>query len=122
MNVCRGQNYTPGWKFNHWEQKGVPIRIEVGPRDFANKQCRLVRRDNAEKQDIGFAEVAAVVPALLETIQASMLAAARAGRDEKVVQVTKWEDFVPALERQCLVLTPFCDEEEWEDKVKVLHA
>lgn len=40
------QNYTPGWKFNHWEQKGVPVRIEVGPRDFANKQCRLVRRDN----------------------------------------------------------------------------
>lgn len=40
------QNYTPGWKFSHWEQKGVPVRIEVGPRDFANKQCRLVRRDN----------------------------------------------------------------------------
>ena len=40
------QNYTPGWKFNHWEQKGVPIRIEVGPRDHAAKQVRIVRRDD----------------------------------------------------------------------------
>jgi prolyl-tRNA synthetase len=46
--VADAQNYTPGWKFNHWEQKGVPVRIEVGPRDLASKQCRLVRRDNGE--------------------------------------------------------------------------
>lgn len=45
-DVDSRQNYTPGWKFNHWELKGVPVRIEVGPRDIANKQCRLVRRDN----------------------------------------------------------------------------
>jgi prolyl-tRNA synthetase len=48
VDIDSRQNYTPGWKFNHWEQKGVPIRIEVGPRDLANKQCRLVRRDNGE--------------------------------------------------------------------------
>lgn len=113
------QNYTPGWKFNHWEQKGVPIRIEVGPRDFAAKQCRLVRRDNAEKSDVAFAELSAHVPALLDTIHDSMFAAAKRGRDEKMVSVTEWKDFVPALERQCLVLTPFCDEKEWEEKVKV---
>ncbi|KAJ1412016.1 hypothetical protein B484DRAFT_455472 [Ochromonadaceae sp. CCMP2298] len=111
-------NYTPGWKFNHWEQKGVPIRIEVGPRDLANKQCRLVRRDTGEKIDVAFSEVATRVPALLLEIQDAMLAKARAGRDQKLVQVTKWADFVPALEQQCLVLTPFCDEKEWEEKVK----
>lgn len=48
-----------------------------------------------------------------------MFEKAKQGRDEKVVQVTKWEDFVPALENKCLVLTPFCDQAEWEDKVKV---
>jgi prolyl-tRNA synthetase len=111
-------NYTPGWKFNHWEQKGVPIRIEVGPRDLANKQCRLVRRDTGEKIDIAFSEVGTRVPALLLEIQAAMLAKARAGRDEKLVRVTEWKDFVPALEQQCLVLTPFCDDKEWEEKVK----
>jgi len=95
------------------------VRIEVGPRDFANKQMRLVRRDNGEKSDIAFTDAASVVAALLETIQDALLAAARRGRDEKMVTVTKWEDFVPALEKQCLVMTPFCDDREWEEKVKV---
>lgn len=97
----------------------MPVRIEVGPRDFANKQMRLVRRDNGEKSDIAFTDAASVVAALLETIQDALLAAARRGRDEKMVTVTKWEDFVPALEKQCLVMTPFCDDREWEEKVKV---
>lgn len=90
----------------------------MGPRDFANQQCRLVRRDNGEKQDVAFATVGESVPALLETIQSSLFAKAKAGRDEKIVQVTRWEDFVPALEKQCMVLTPFCDLTEWEEKVK----
>jgi prolyl-tRNA synthetase len=51
-DVDSRQNYTPGWKFNHWEQKGVPIRVEVGPRDLANKQMRLVRRDTGEIQHL----------------------------------------------------------------------
>ena len=42
-------NYTPGWKYNHWELKGVPVRLEVGPRDVKNEQCVAVRRDNAAK-------------------------------------------------------------------------
>ena len=45
------QNYTPGWKYNHWEQKGVPLRVEVGPRDVLNKQCRIVRRDDGQNYD-----------------------------------------------------------------------
>lgn len=118
VDIDDRQNYTPGWKFNHWEQKGVPVRIEVGPRDFASRSCRLVRRDNAEKQDISISDVRGKIPALLEDIQNALYLRALAGREAKIVQVTKWADFVPALERQCLVLTPFCDQEEWEEKVK----
>lgn len=51
MNDSRLQNYTPGWKYNHWEQKGVPLRIEVGPRDVAAGQCRIVRRDDGKYND-----------------------------------------------------------------------
>jgi prolyl-tRNA synthetase len=97
----------------------VPVRIEVGPRDFAAKLGRLVRRDNGEKTDVSLAEVGALMPNLLDIIHDSMFAAAKRGRDEKMVQVTEWKDFVPALERQCLVMTPFCDIREWEEKVKV---
>lgn len=117
-DVDARQNYTPGWKFNHWELKGVPIRIEVGPRDFTNKQCRLVRRDNGEKLDVNVTDIGTTIKNLLDEIHNSLFQKAKAGRDAKVVQVTKWEDFVPALEQQCMVLTPFCDESEWEDKVK----
>lgn len=117
-DVDARQNYTPGWKFNHWEQKGVPLRIEVGPRDLAAQQCRLVRRDTGDKQDVAFEGIGGVIAALLEAIQAALFAKAKAGRDAKVVTVTRWEDFVPALERQCMVLTPFCDQADWEDKVK----
>ena len=113
------QNYTPGWKFNHWEQKGVPIRIEVGARDLESQQYRLVRRDTGGKEDYPISTVETTIVAMLDTIQSDMFQKAKRGRDEKLVQVTKWEDFVPALNRHCLVLTPFCDEAEWEDKVKV---
>jgi len=118
VDVDDRTNYTPGWKFNHWEQKGVPIRAEVGPRDLSSRQVRLVRRDNGEKMDVSIDGFDAFIPQLLTQIQTSLLEKARAGRDEKLVQVTDWADFVPALERHCLVLTPFCDEAEWEDKVK----
>ena len=111
-------NYTPGWKFNHWEQKGVPVRIEVGPRDVTSKQCRIVIRHNGEKSDVSIDGLAGYLKTLLDTIQDVMFAKAKAGRDEKLVQVTRWEDFVPALEKGCLVLTPFVDNAEWEDKVK----
>jgi len=111
-------NYTPGWKYNHWEQKGVPIRMEIGPRDVSANQVRLVRRDTGDKEDVTTTDLSAYIAAKLVTIQADMLNKARSGRDEKLVQVTEWKDFVPALNRQCMVLTPFCDQTEWEEKVK----
>ena len=118
MDIDSRMNYTPGWKYNHWEQKGVPIRIEVGPRDMAAKKCRLVRRDTGEKADVEAATVGEVVPALLETIQKNLFDTAKAGRDAKIAYVTKWEDFIPALNEKKLVMTPFCVEDEWEEKVK----
>ena len=71
---------------------------------------------------MSLADVATTVSALLNTIHDALFAAAKKGRDDKLVTVTKWEDFVPALEKQCLVMTPFCDQKEWEEKVKVRPA
>ena len=121
VDVDSRKNYTPGWKFNHWEQKGVPLRMEIGPRDVANKQCRVVRRDNNQKQDIsieGDGVFGTTIQELLTTIQGDMLTRAIAAREDKIVKVYAWKDFVPNIEQQCMVLTPFCDTEEWEEKVK----
>ena len=112
--------YNPGWKYNHWEQKGVPIRIEVGPRDIDNKQARLVIRFSGEKVDHGIEELAKVVKDKLDFVQTDMLEKARAVRDNHLVQVTEWKDFVPEIEKHNLVLTPWCggEHQDWEEWVK----
>eukprot|EP00604_Paraphysomonas_vestita_P002376 CAMPEP_0174819574 /NCGR_PEP_ID=MMETSP1107-20130205/2893_1 /TAXON_ID=36770 /ORGANISM="Paraphysomonas vestita, Strain GFlagA" /LENGTH=425 /DNA_ID=CAMNT_0016033333 /DNA_START=729 /DNA_END=2006 /DNA_ORIENTATION=+ len=119
VDIDERQNYTPGWKFNHWEQKGVPIRLEVGARDVASNQCRIVRRDNGAKFDLPVDDnLATTIQNLLDEIHNYLFEKSKRERDEKIVQVTEWKDFVPALNRHCLVLTPFCDQREWEEKVK----
>ena len=71
------------------------------------------------KGDYPFENIGNAMVSLLDEIQSSLFAAAKKGRDDKIVTVMNWADFVPALENNCLVLTPFCDIAEWEEKVKV---
>ncbi|KAJ8603550.1 hypothetical protein CTAYLR_004871 [Chrysophaeum taylorii] len=104
-------NYSPGWKYNHWEQKGVPIRIEVGPRDMEGNQATLARRVDGVKKVVPVADLAAVVNEDLDDIHRTMFRNATAARDAKFKQVTEWADFVPALDQDCLVLTPWCGPE-----------
>ena len=112
--------YNPGWKYNHWEQKGVPIRIEVGPRDVEGKSAFIAVRYNGEKYSLAIEGMGAALVTKLEEIQAAMFAKAKAARDEHIVKVTEWKDFVPNLEKNNLVLTPWCGGEhsDWEEHVK----
>jgi len=112
--------YNPGWKYNHWEQKGVPIRIEVGPMDIEKKQIRAVIRHNGEKIDLPLEGLGACITDKLEDIHKAMFEKAAAERDAHVVQVTEWKEFVPNLEKNNLVLTPWCgpEHEDWEEWVK----
>ncbi|MBW8827526.1 MAG: proline--tRNA ligase, partial [Acidobacteria bacterium] len=80
----------------NWELKGVPVRVEVGPRDLANGQVTLVRRDRGEKETIAVGETRARVEALLVDVQSSMLDAARRRRDERTADVTTLDDAVEA--------------------------
>lgn len=66
-------NRTPGWKFNHWELKGVPVRIELGPKDLEKNQVTFVRRDNSERVLVNRSEVLNALCTLLDNIQSSML-------------------------------------------------
>merc|ERR1711871_1096904 len=66
-------NYNPGWKYNHWELKGVPLRMELGPKDLLAGQVRLVRRDTNEKEDVPWALVPQKVALLLVTMQHDLL-------------------------------------------------
>ncbi|XP_022733225.1 proline--tRNA ligase, cytoplasmic-like isoform X5 [Durio zibethinus] len=111
-------NYSPGWKYSNWEMKGVPLRIEIGPRDLANNQVRAVRRDNGAKTDISRVFLVEQVKGMLDKIQQNLFDVAKQKRDACVEVLKTWEEFVTALGQKKLILAPWCDEEDVEKDVK----
>ncbi|XP_057448607.1 proline--tRNA ligase, cytoplasmic-like [Lotus japonicus] len=111
-------DYLPGWKHSHWEMKGVPLRIEIGLKDLANKQVRAVRRDNGEKIDIANEDLVEELKKLLDDIQQNLFDVAKQKRDECVQVIHSWDEFVQALNQRKMILAPWCDEEEVEEDVK----
>ncbi|KAK7823141.1 proline--trna ligase [Quercus suber] len=111
-------NYSPGWKYSHWELKGVPLRIEIGPKDLANNQVRAVRRDNSAKTDIPRDNLVDQVKEMLDNIQQSLFDAAKQKRDACIQTVKTWDEFVEALSQRKMIFAPWCDEEEVEVDVK----
>ena len=110
--------YTPGYKFNDWEQKGVPLRLEIGPQDLAKNQTLGVRRDTGVKAPISLTNIQTAVPALLETIQSDMFTRAKDLYWSRIKQVTEWEKVVPTLDDKCVVVLPWCEVESCEDDIK----
>jgi len=115
-------SYSPGWKFNDWELKGVPLRVEYGPQDAKKQQVLTVRRDTGEKAPVAQANLAKDIQALLDTIQGDLYTRAKASFDSHIEKVYKWEDFVPALNAKNVILMPWCDVEECEDDIKERSA
>ncbi|XP_063957953.1 bifunctional glutamate/proline--tRNA ligase-like isoform X2 [Lytechinus pictus] len=111
-------NYSPGWKFNHWELKGVPVRIEVGPRDMSKQEFIACRRDTGAKTTFCEAESVAKVTQLLDQIQTDMYANAKKDLDGHIVVTSSWNDFCNKLDEKKLLLVPYCGEISCEDKVK----
>ncbi|EKM76527.1 hypothetical protein AGABI1DRAFT_78653 [Agaricus bisporus var. burnettii JB137-S8] len=114
--------YTPGWKFNEWEQKGVPLRLEIGPLDIKKQQTLTVRRDTGIKHPLPLSTITETIPKFLEQIQQDMFDKAKKTYDERIVQVEKWEEVVPALDNKCVVVMPWCEEMECEDEIKERSA
>ncbi len=85
--------HTVGWKYNEWEMRGVPIRLEVGPRDVRSQQVVLVRRDNRAKEIVPLADVQSRVAALLTQIQQDMFEKARQFMAERTLVVNNWDEF-----------------------------
>ena len=110
-------NVTPGWKFNEWELKGVPVRLEIGPRDLAENKAVCVRRDTFEKNPVSLADLESVIPALLDEIQNNMFEIARAFRDEHTADVFTMDE----LEKQVnggYARAMWCGEQACEDEIK----
>ncbi|CAG4984607.1 unnamed protein product [Colias eurytheme] len=112
------ENYSPGWKFNHWELKGVPIRVELGPKDISRGEIVAVIRLTGEKRTLKRDSAPKELVTTLEKIHEDMLNKAIKERDERLSSVTKWEDFISALEKKHILLAPFCGEIPCEDNIK----
>ncbi|XP_065256548.1 bifunctional glutamate/proline--tRNA ligase [Emys orbicularis] len=115
-------NYSPGWKFNHWELKGVPIRLEVGPRDMKNGQFVAVRRDTGQKMTFAEHEAEDKLRHILEEIHASLYNRAFEDLTNHMVVANTMEDFQKELEAGKIVQIPFCGEMECEDWIKKTTA
>ena len=113
---------SPGWKFNEWEMKGVPVRIEIGPRDIEAGHAVIMRRDTLEKSTMALDSLAENVKALLETIQKDMLESSRKRRDAKIVHADSLDGILKGVEGQNFVKAGWCGCRECEDKVKETAA
>ena len=110
---------SPGWKFSESEMRGIPVRVELGPRDIENNEAVLVRRDTHEKITVSLDEIEAKVSELLDIILSDMLERARAHRDSHTYVATTYDEFVKTInEKPGFVKAMWCGDQACEDKIK----
>ena len=111
--------YTPGWKFNEWEMRGVPLRLEIGPKDMAQGQVMLVRRDTGEKMAVKEEKLAETVKELLDNIQENLFTQAKKFLEENIRETSDYNEFKKIIEKQRgLIKTYWCGSKDCEDKIK----
>lgn len=110
---------SPGWKFSEYEMKGIPLRLEIGPKDIENNQCVLVRRDNREKIIVSLDNLETEIPKVLQDIQDSLLNKAREAQQAKTQIATSLEEFKNLLdEKPGFIKAMWCGDVECENKIK----
>lgn len=113
---------SPGWKFNEWEMKGVPLRIEIGPRDIENGKAMIFRRDTLAKDSYDLENIEETIVELLDAVQKDMLEAARVRRDNRIVTANDIAGILKGVEGGNFVRAGWCGCRECEDKVKAETA
>jgi len=114
---CR-DNYQVGFKFNEWELKGIPLRIEIGPRDLERGEVIVVRRDNFEKKSVKLSELKRYVASSLEDIQKKLFEKSKKTFNAKIVEGKSLEDLKKIVEDKKVALVPLCKDEKCEEMIK----
>jgi len=110
---------SPGWKFNQYEMKGVPLRLEIGPKDIENGQCVLVRRDNREKTFVPLADLETVIPQLLKDLETAIYNKAKANLEARTEYLSTMEEIIASSQaKDGFISTLWCGEEACEDAMK----
>ncbi len=124
-NICRvkldDSEQSPGWKFAEYEMKGVPLRLELGPRDIENNCCVIARRDNGEKVTVSLDELETKIPELLKAVQDGLYNKALAHRSEATFDAHSLDEMVDiAKNKDGFIRAMWCGDRECEDKLKEL--
>ncbi|CAE7330391.1 Eprs1 [Symbiodinium natans] len=122
VHLDADNTYSPGWKFNHWEMKGVPLRIELGPLDIKKGEFVMAKRnvlDQKAGKVVGKHDsLESDVKRTLDEIHNELYSKALSERDSRLASINEWKDFSPNLNAGKLVLVPFCGEKDCEEKIK----
>ncbi|TAK18005.1 MAG: proline--tRNA ligase, partial [Nitrosarchaeum sp.] len=117
VHVDDRNELTPGYKFNDWELKGVPLRIEIGPKDIEKQQVILAKRYNREKRSVGFNEIGKIVT-ILDEIQKDMLKIAREKAKENTINISDYSEFKLKIGKGGFFNAYWCGKTECEEKIK----
>ena len=117
IQVDDREGLSPGYKFNDWEMKGVPIRIEIGPKDIEKQSIVVAKRYNREKINLELDEVEKIIP-ILDEIQKGMLENARIQAKENTKDVSDYTEFKSQIETGGFFNAPWCGKIECEEKIK----
>jgi prolyl-tRNA synthetase len=110
--------HKPGWKFNEYEFKGVPVRIAIGPRDLENGTVEVARRDTLEKEILKDTQIDVKVEHLLEAIQSNLYQKAFSFREDNTHRIDSWKEFTEQIEKGGFLLAHWDGTEETEEKIK----
>ena len=112
------EEYNPGYKFNEWELKGVPIRIEIGPKDIAKNQVIIARRDNSEKEIIKIKDLKKKMPKLLDNIQSNLLKNSENKLKESLKTAKNIQELTKNINDKKVSISEWCGNSECEDWIK----
>ena len=119
VELDQREEFTPGWKFSEWEMRGVPLRIEIGPRDIKKSQVVCVRRDSGHKEPVPIDSLKTILPELLADIQKSLYEKAMEFQTTNTHDIETYEEFTSILEEKRGFLRTFwCGNSDCEEKIK----
>jgi prolyl-tRNA synthetase len=118
VHVDRRSELTPGFKFHDWELKGIPLRIEIGPKDIEKNKVVIATRHKQSKNDLAFENVGPEVSSILNKIQKEMFDAAKKILDERSILVNDYARLKSELDNGGFLYAPWCGQESCEEKIK----